>query len=760
MSQSTLLSTGLLAAGLLILPTTANDKVTFSPGAGLPQQAATAMCEGNFAQLQARLVEELSQCSIVELQEKTLQLAMLHEIIRETGADVMSRFYNEPTLKRPSERYALKNVLSPEQWAKLQEMGMVKSQQLFLQDFCTDPEWQHIYLSAGLVPHHTDMGLSVLWRIWLSCDGKVENKPLACALASAWGGGETSHVPEIQRQSPNRYNPVRRYHFFEKQEKLGKLHPNYPKLKAWELRFVVGIPRQDWDDASFEWAANNINVPWDQYHNACWAAIYTDPSRFGNTVQGGEFNLPYSMEAEAENTHLNGGVCGALSHLGTYAAMSHGIPAYTAGQPGHCAYGVRPERGEWVGGFGGPDGYMHNYIFGEIAPTSTMLMEAVFGNDKAVEKAYLYSYLARAAEATNKPAFARIMWMTALKHCPLHPFFRTALHRVMIAQGLTPDECMDYLKKTLPLYKGQGHSAINMTAELKPVIQQMSPQQKMELFTAEHQLLTGTPTSWATTVDPVLQEQAEIVGEDATEDFLAAIFRVHMTEGDGTIFGQVLEWAIKNYVQKEKEEVFGKAFARAAAGSQVSTDDTDRLNKMKGAYNKAILAAEQARSATAFRILSQAAAPLLEADTPRTEVTQPAEIRGELAEHELFRISSTTEWDIAAEHINIMTPQGGKCHTAEEEAPHFIVQVNAPGYLTGCVIRKFDGNEDRMAKATVYTSSDGATWFKRAETENMPKQWNISFPEGTKGRWVKVEFDNSARANYAHISHFLIYSTK
>lgn len=756
--QNKFLSAALLAAGLLSPLASADVTVSFRSGAALPQPVATALGSGDFAALQARITESLRQHKLSRLEAHTLQLAMLHELIRETGADVMTRFYREPALTRPADVMAFRNVLTPEQWNRLQETGMVKSQQQFMQAFCADPEWQRLYLGAGLVPYRTDVGLSVLWRIWVSCDGQVRNKALASALASVWGGGETMQNPEVQRQDPHRFNPVRRYHFFERQQKLGKLHPNYVNLRPWELRFVVGIPRQDWDDASFDWAAENINLPWDQYHNACWAAVYTDPSRFGSTVYHGEFNLPYYTMAEAKTTHLNGGVCGALSHLGTYAAMAHGIPAYTAIQPGHCCYAVRPERGKWVGGFAGPDGYMHNYIFGDVAPTSFNLMEAVFGDDKAVETAYLYSYLARAAEAAGYPWQAFRLWQTALRHCPLHPFFRKAFHKIMMDTGFSPVDCLSYLRRVLPLYKGHGYAAVNMTEDLKPLIERMSPQLQLNLFTELHRLLAGTPISWATEITPVLNAQAEMLGEEAAEDYLTAIFRVHMTEGDGTIFGQSLEWAIKNYVQKEKEEVFGNAFARAAAGARV--EDADRAGKMKAAYNKAIHAAEQARSVSAFRILSQAAAAVNPSLESRPQLEKPAEIRGVPAEHELIRLSTITEWDDATEHANIMTPRGGKSHTGEEQKPHFIVQIKEAPYLTGCVIRKADGNEYRMRKAAVYTSSDGATWFKRAETEDMPKQWNVTFPEGTSGKWVKVEFDNSARAEYAHISHFLIYCTK
>ena len=40
----------------------------------------------------------------------------------------------------------------------------------------------------------------------------------------------------------------------------------------------------------------------------------------------------------------------------------------------------------------------------------------------------------------------------------------------------------------------------------------------------------------------------------------------------------------------------------------------------------------------------------------------------------------------------------------------------------------------------------------------MPKEWLVSFADGTRAKWVKVEFDNTGQADFAHISHFVIYS--
>lgn len=656
--------------------------------------------------------------------------AMLTELIRCTGAEVMTEFATD------------------------------KDKAKFLSEFCKDSGWLELYLGGGLVPYQTPVGLDVLYRIWKEEDGKVKNKALAVALASLWGGGETSPQQPLLNMNPARFNPVWRYKFFQKQEHDNKLHPNYPKLRPWELRFVVGIAGQDWDDKSFAWAAENINLPWDQYHAACWAAIYTDPSKFGDSVQGGAYNMPFSNEmSDAETTHRNGGVCGALSHLGCFAAMAHGIPSTTVGQPGHCAYGYRVERGKWVGGFGEPDGGMHNQIFGHRAPTSYLLMETVFGDDKAVATAYRKSYAARALEAAGKTDAALTMWQSALEDCPLHPFFRKELHRLMKGAGTTPDAWYDYLMKTIPLYVENGFASVDMAADLKDELTAMSDKQRIGIYAAMHTMIAGSQSSWAVKCTDVIKEQSATLPDSMQETYLACIFSIHMNAGDGTVFGQVLEWAVAEFCGGEKEAIFGKAFAAAAeqSGSSGDSADSEKSKRMLAAYNKAIVAAEQSRSAAAFQSLILAAKKSGATATAPVQLTKAAEMQGKPATAALFRISTSAQWDAPTCHLDITTPNGGKCHTAKEEKPNFIIDLPEQATVTGCIIRKSDGNEGRMRKATVYTSNDGATWMPKEKTEDMPKEWAVKFPAGTTAKWVKVEFENKS-PDFAHISHFVVYT--
>ena len=736
-----MLMLGMLVAGVVpaqqaVAKASVESKLALAPLAStLPKPVTSAVELGDYAKVQSELVKQLQQQKLGLDNKRALHLAMLLELIRETGPDVMSAF-------------AAGN----------------KEQKRFLDALVRDTEWLELYLTCGLVPHQKPVGLEVLYRIWKEENGEVQNKALAVALASCWGGGETWPDPAIASEFPGKFNPVRRYKFFQRQEARGLLHPNYKDLRAWELRFVVANPGQDWDDDSYEFAAKAINLPWDKYQIACWSATYTGTSRFGDTVQGGAYNLPYADESSAETTLLNGGVCGAMSHLGAVAAMAHGIPAYTCGQPGHCAYAVRPERGKWIGGFGGPDGYMHNMIFGHRAPTSCNLMEAVFADDVKVARAYRLSFCARALEAAGDAAGAEKMWRAALKESPLHPFFRSALHALLVKRHASADERYQYLiEEMLPEYDGHGVAALEASEDLLAAHPALDEQKKLAVYRMLHQALSSTPASWAVKIDDMVQKQVDSLTQvTSRQRFLEDAFAAHMQRGDGTIFGQLLEWAVKNYVPTEEGSlIFRRAFARAAevagGAASASDDDESRARKIAGAYDKAIVAAEQARSAPAFEALTQGALALQKSAPQPRILEKMGELAGKPGEAVLFRISSTCRHDAPAFHAGIMTPQGGRCHSDKEQRPTIITELKNVSQVTGCIIRKTDGNERRMKKAIVSTSEDGATWFSRAVTDDMPKEWVAQFPEGTRARWIRLEFVNE-QPDFAHISHFVTFT--
>ncbi len=701
----------------------------------LPDEVKKLIRKGDFSLVESSILGKLKEADLSVENPEVLQMAEVLEVIRTTGADIMTKMATEGKGK-------------------------------FLDAFLNDQQWMELYLGAGLVPWHNDVGLGILAEIWKK-DGKSADfdryKPLACALASVWGGGEAWQNPALQKKSRTTHNPYWRYKFFKKRHKNGLLYPGFASLRPWELRFVVGIPGQDWDDQSYAWAAENINLPWSRYTGACWAAPYTGTNAFGYNVQTPEYSMPWPNESSAQSTQLNGGVCGSLSHLGAVAAMAHGIPAYTVGQPGHCAYAIRLRRGEWLGGFGGPDGGMHNFIFSQgVAPTSFRLMEAVFGNNSAIDKAYRQSFIARACDAVKSPK-AKDAWKKAVDLSPLHPDFRQEYQKHLLADGLNTQSWLAYETEMLKAYEGHGFAASDVLKNVEETaVKSMSDSEKQEWFSSIHHTFATTPGSWKLKMEPILQNQiSKLQSDEAKTAFLGNVLSIHMSEGAGANLGQVFEWAVKEYVQKGKEKIFAEAFVKAtdtaSSKSGSSKDEKSRAESMKKAYGKAIVAAEDARSLTAFRALTTAASKKLGLDKRGENLTE--KLPGTLVSDKGYiRFSSNSgNWGNPETHGEILTRRGGSSHSEREKNVEAIVTLESPVDLSGVIIRKIDSNEWRMKKATVSVSTDGATWFPIAETDNMPKVWVVQPQKRTQAGYVKVSFHNEGNGEFAHISNFLVY---
>ena len=101
---------------------------------------------------------------------------------------------------------------------------------------------------------------------------------------------------------------------------------------------------------AFEWALKNVHIPDWQYPASCWRCGYVLDNVYGDSVHGSHYYAPWVGVATDNHMWLAknvGGVCGGLSHFGAASACANGVPALTAGEPGHCAYIVLV-NGKWT----------------------------------------------------------------------------------------------------------------------------------------------------------------------------------------------------------------------------------------------------------------------------------------------------------------------------------------------------------------------------------------------------------------------------
>ncbi len=166
----------------------------------------------------------------------------------------------------------------------------------------------------------------------------------------------TTAAIEFAREGWGQREMEDRYIYYYSSYKLGKLNRLFNDLQYWETRLVTGCaePGQSgWGSVrSMTWERDNVRLPAEGYLDAAYQIEYRLRNIAGDSVFDDKYLAPilkYTNNTTAWAHREIGGVCGALSHYGAYAALAAGVPAMTMGEPGHCAYTVRV-NGKWEKG--------------------------------------------------------------------------------------------------------------------------------------------------------------------------------------------------------------------------------------------------------------------------------------------------------------------------------------------------------------------------------------------------------------------------
>ena len=145
----------------------------------------------------------------------------------------------------------------------------------------------------------------------------------------------------------------KRFAYYFSSYQAGKLNHIFEELQYWDTRLVTGHTAEFGDERSLIWQRDNVNLPVEGYIGASGQLTYRLLNVAGDSVFSAEYLAPlmkYTGNAIAWAHREIGGVCGACSKYGAYAALAHGIPAMTMGEPGHCAFTVRVGT-EWQKGY-------------------------------------------------------------------------------------------------------------------------------------------------------------------------------------------------------------------------------------------------------------------------------------------------------------------------------------------------------------------------------------------------------------------------
>jgi len=621
----------------------------------------------------------------------------------------------------------------------------------FLRVFLNDTAWMEEYLGTGWELKPGSAGLDVLRRLHAIDSGTNARKRHALMAAIAVTYGSTNYAENLTRmaESPSfNSTPETRYKLYRDAQDAGYLHKMFNGMRAWEICFVVS---SNCDDDALLWMLQNINVPLQRYTDACWAVRYQGVNAFGETVQGPLFYVPGRTTMNwAESVLKQGGVCGSLSTFGATAARAHGIPAYTCGQPGHCAYAVRQARGKWVGGFGGPDGGTHfspwggNYAY-------VLALEDAFANDVKADKAKRHLWQASVASPMERTRAALSLATGAT------PSFITAWKSRI--ELLRKDSSMNqagweklYTEMAQSFGKNNKPLAEALAGFEDKLIEKMDTDAKLAFALRVQADIGSGVENWSWEMDDELfARHAKWFSEDDKMRFYVQSLCLQVKSRH--FFGKLADWGAKN-LGKTADGIprFTQALAEVVRikASSLGADTLKDLTK------QAILAAEQAHSQDAFDASTEAAKGISgDHGTARADLTSSGKLVSDIG---MLWLSTTSGWDQPWSHRRIIDGSGGTFHTENEKAPSATIQLRETIELSSVVIEKTIGNEHRLKRAKIEVSTDGATWFEVAQTENCPDVWKVELTDkAPKARWVRLTADNP-NSDYLHLRSFLVRS--
>ncbi len=271
--------------------------------------------------------------------QKTISDRMLSRLGKFTQENIW-KFLESPTNRRDLAVFQFIQLATPE---AIKEATKSAEGQAVITTLSNDLEWL-----MGLLYSGPNDNFNLVPRNLVACfsgQDELVNDKVARRLASA-GAVEFAREKWDRKQLAERFN----YYYQSYSQEL--LNTSFDDLEYWETRFLMGST-QPWAWGSVKnltWLRNNVRLPNEGYLGAAFQVPYRLRNVAGDSIHGPDYLNAFMEHYDGVLAWAHrevGGVCGALSHYGTFAALANGIPAVTMGEPGHCAYAVRVGN-EWV----------------------------------------------------------------------------------------------------------------------------------------------------------------------------------------------------------------------------------------------------------------------------------------------------------------------------------------------------------------------------------------------------------------------------
>ena len=551
----------------------------------------------------------------------------------------------------------------------------------------------------------------------------------------------TATALEFSRSGWAQEDAVNRALYFMRNQKAGRLNKVFDTLPFWHRRIVCGLKGKGItlgaggnDKAgsleSMEYSLDNVHLPAYRYTGSCWQAPYRLHNIYGESIHGSGYHQTFNdMYGDNFNelTRTVGGVCGGLSHYGATTATANGVPAMTAGEPGHCAYLVLVgdkwtpayslswQRGLHWQVFQGNNKYsaldMATKLFSPEQKQQTELSQAMqnLGNAYAAsnpEKAHSFYMNAVQAQPMNYYAWRDYSNFLA-KTAENNPEAWTSLcNEIQRLVAPTHAEMAAELLKA-HVYPGLKKALADNPAELKRTL--LSFWNSVTAMGPDPEWDKGFRGRWD--VEGMCQAQMQILGinpqkDPALQDFFGTVMSSVASKSDYSPV--VLSWG--NSLLEKMDKSLQSDFMAAMLGSMGNGSSGGASDEQREQMLKpVILASEKAEDIKSFQAIGKS----LPEKYHNPQIKLPQNIKPFpdklVSQGGLIVASSTSNFDNPCNHWGVLEPGiGGGFHTARDTDAWVKVVLPKQANVTGVIIQTTTGNLWRLDNMVVQVSETGA----------------------------------------------------
>lgn len=533
----------------------------------------------------------------------------------------------------------------------------------------------------------------------------------------------TATALEYAKSNWNQQDAVDRANFYIQSWKDDRLNTVFDTLPMWQRRMVCGCKGDNpyGSIASLSWAQDNMRLPADRYSGSCWRCAYRLNNIFGDSIHGPLYYAPFEGQMgdnrEAMTYHV-GGVCGSLSHFGAFAALANGVPAMTAGEPGHCAFIVLVGD-KWTPAYSlSWQRGLHWQVFRNVHSYSSLHSASeLFSDEQKAETdtSNAWRILGNMAAAAGDLNQATSCYEKATKAQPRNWYcWREWMETLTESKSATAghwSQLNDTLCATLvPMYPEMAFELMQkgMVDGLAKAMGNNPAQLRKAYLKFWQSIKEMGPDRWH--IETLADKQLAAMGiSNKNPKELCSYFSevLDLLIGDEKYGPAMLNWGntLGNKLSDADKSLLTQAMIKGISKSgDMSVEARIKL------LSPTVLAAEKSHDMASFNAIGKIIADMGHKN-PDVKIPAFDPYPGKLAsEGGLVWMSSTSNWDKPHEHAGLLTPQGGTFHTAKDKDAWVAVELPRQVHVTGVVIITAPGNMHRHNNMVIQVSENGKDW--------------------------------------------------